>query len=125
MLAVRSLMAFVATRDAARARPFYEDVLGLRFVADEPYALVFDACGTLLRIQKVEAFLPHPFTALGWQVPDVAATAKVLTERGVRFERYPGMMEQDDLGIWTSPSGARIAWFRDPDGNVLSLTQLA
>lgn len=124
MLGVHALMAFLATRDAARARAFYEGTLGLRFVADEPFALVFDAHGTRLHLQKVDAFLPLPFTVLGWRVPDVGATAQVLAERGVRFERYPGMMEQDALGVWTAPGGARVAWFRDPDGNVLSLTQL-
>jgi catechol 2,3-dioxygenase-like lactoylglutathione lyase family enzyme len=114
-------MAFVATADAARARAFYESTLGLRVVEDSPFALVLDAAGITLRVQKVEAVEARAYTALGWEVEDVAATVRGLQERGVTFQRYPGMT-QDALGIWTSPGGARVAWFRDPDGNVLSLT---
>jgi uncharacterized glyoxalase superfamily protein PhnB len=122
MLGTRSVMALVATTDPERARAFYQDTLGLPLVSDEPWALVFSAAGTMLRVQKVERHAPHPFTALGWHVPDVADDVAALASRGVRFERYEGM-QQDDAGIWTSPSGARVAWFKDPDGNLLSLTQ--
>jgi len=115
-------IALVATTDPLRARSFYEDVLGLRFVADEGAALVFDSEGTMLRIAQVEDFTPQPFTVLGWRVEDIEATVRGLTERGVAFERYPGL-EQDMLGVWQSPSGARVAWFKDPAGNTLSLTQ--
>jgi catechol 2,3-dioxygenase-like lactoylglutathione lyase family enzyme len=117
------LMAFLATRDVARARAFYADTLGLRVVSDDGFALALDAGGTMLRIQKVDDFTPHPFTALGWEVPDIQATVESLAVAGVAFQRYPGM-EQDARGIWRSPSGARIAWFKDPDGNTLSLSQL-
>jgi predicted enzyme related to lactoylglutathione lyase len=123
MLGKDPVVAFVATKDGAKARRFYEQVLELRLVSDEPWAIVFDAAGTTIRIQKLEAFTPQPFTALGWNVADIAATVKELARRDVRFERYPGM-EQDDAGVWRSPSGARVAWFKDPDGNTLSITQL-
>jgi catechol 2,3-dioxygenase-like lactoylglutathione lyase family enzyme len=116
-----TLMAFVATTNASRARAFFEGVLGLSLVSDEEFALVFNANGTMLRIQKVEALTPHPFTSLGWQVDDIAATIRDLVAKGVVFERY-GFMQQDDLGVW-SHDGARIAWFKDPDGNTLSLAQ--
>ena len=120
MLGNDPIVAFVATTDGARARRFYEQVLGLRLISDEPWALVFDAAGTTFRIQKVDSFEPHPFTALGWQVPDIDATVKELARREVRFERFGGM-EQDDTGIWRSPTGARVAWFKDPDGNILAI----
>jgi uncharacterized glyoxalase superfamily protein PhnB len=115
-------MAFVATTNPERAKAFYEGTLGLPLTSDEPWALVFSIRGTVLRIQKVEGHTPHPFTALGWLVPDVATAVAALAARGVRFERFEGM-HQDDAGVWTSPSGAKVAWFEDPDGNVLSLTE--
>jgi catechol 2,3-dioxygenase-like lactoylglutathione lyase family enzyme len=115
-------IAFVPTKNPAKAREFYETVLGLKFVRDEHFALVFDANGTMLRITKVEEFSPARHTVLGWEVADIHATIAQLTERGLRFERYDGMT-QDKSGVWASPSGARVAWFKDPDGNVLSLTQ--
>ena len=123
LLASRPVVAFVATRDGAEARRFYEEILGLRLVSDEPWAIVFEAGGTTIRIQKVESFEPHSFTALGWNVADIDATVDQLATAQVRCERFPGM-DQDQRGIWRSPSGARVAWFKDPDGNVLSLTQL-
>jgi len=122
MLGQERLMAFVATAQPEAARVFYEEVLGLRLVADEPWAIVFDAGGTMLRVQKVESQRPAGYTALGWQVPDIEIVIGALREKGVAFERY-GFLEQDQQGVWTSPSGGRIAWFKDPDGNVLSLTQ--
>jgi catechol 2,3-dioxygenase-like lactoylglutathione lyase family enzyme len=121
MLAERRLMAFVATQDATRAKEFYRDVLGLTLVADEPYALVFDAHGTTLRVQKAGPFTPHPFTALGWEVPDVRAVVRTLKNHGVEPMRYPHL-EADELGVWHAGS-AEIVWFKDPDGNVLSLVQ--
>jgi catechol 2,3-dioxygenase-like lactoylglutathione lyase family enzyme len=117
------VMAFLATTDGARARSFYEGTLGLNVTSDDDFALALDANGTMLRVQKVAPFTPHAFTALGWEVADVAAAVAGLAKKGVRFERYDGL-GQDAAGIWRSPSGARVAWFRDPDGNVLSLTQL-
>jgi catechol 2,3-dioxygenase-like lactoylglutathione lyase family enzyme len=116
-------MAFLATRDGARARRFYEQTLGLRVISDDDFALALDAAGVMLRVQKVSGFVPHPFTALGWHVPDITAQVAALAARGAVFERYPGL-QQDGQGIWRSPSGARVAWFKDPDGNTLSLTEL-
>jgi len=116
------LIAFVATKNAAVARKFYTETLGLKFVSDDPFATVFDVNGTMLRVQKVNELTPARHTALGWAVPDIAARVKELTEAGIHFERFVGL-PQDKLGIWTSPSGAKIAWFKDPDGNILSLTQ--
>lgn len=123
MLRTQKLMAFIATQDGARARGFYEKILGLKVISDDDYAIAVDANGTMLRIQKVGGFTPHPFTALGWEVPDIGSTVEKLSQRGVPFERFPGM-GQDARGIWRSPSGAQVAWFKDPDGNTLSLTQL-
>jgi len=117
-----SPVAFLATTDPTRARVFYEDTLGLPFLGDNGVALVFDLAGTPLRVTRVDALRPQPFTVLGWRVDDVEAAVGVLTDRGVVFERYPGL-EQDALGIWLSRSGARVAWFKDPDGNVLSISQ--
>lgn len=122
MLGSATLVAFVATTDSGRAKAFYGDVLGLRLIADEPYALVYDAAGTTLRVQKAPPFTPLPHTALGWKVDDITATVAALQQRGVSFERFPGV-QQDAAGIWASPSGAKVAWFKDPEGNLLSLTQ--
>ena len=115
-------VAFVATTNPTRALAFYENALGLTLVADEQFALVFDLSGAMLRVTRVDALEPQPFTVLGWRVDDIESEARALAGRGVGFERYPGL-DQDDLGIWSSPSGARVAWFKDPDGNTLSLTQ--
>jgi catechol 2,3-dioxygenase-like lactoylglutathione lyase family enzyme len=124
MLTTNKLMAFIATRDGARARAFYEGTLGLNVVSDDDFALALDAGGTMLRVQKVGELTPHPFTALGWEVADIASMMDALLAKGVVFARFPGL-DQDDRGVWISPSsGARIAWFKDPDGNTLSLTQV-
>ena len=118
------VIAFAPTTDPAKARAFYEEVLGLRLVADQaPFALEFDANGVMLRITTVQELKPQPFTILGWQVDDIEATIDRLSAAGVAFERYPGMNDSHPRGIWNSPAGARIAWFKDPDGNVLSLTE--
>jgi catechol 2,3-dioxygenase-like lactoylglutathione lyase family enzyme len=113
------VVAFLATVNPERAREFYEGKLGLRFLADEESALVFDAGGTELRLQKVDHVRPPTGTALGWRVDDIEATVDGLE---VDVERYDSL-EQDERGIWTAPSGARVAWFSDPDGNILSLTE--
>lgn len=123
MLNNATLIAFVATVDGERARRFYEGVLGLRVTSDDDFALVLDANGTMLRVQKVQDVEARPFTALGWAVTAIREVVQVLTARGVEFQIYPGM-GQDELGIWDAPSGARVAWFKDPDGNVLSLTEM-
>ena len=118
------LMAFAPVTDPARAREFYEGVLGLKLVEDEaPFALVFDAHGTMLRVTPVGEHRPAQFTVLGWEVDSIESTVGRLAKAGVTFLRFPGMNDTDPLGIWNAPSGARIAWFNDPDGNVLSLTQ--
>jgi catechol 2,3-dioxygenase-like lactoylglutathione lyase family enzyme len=122
MLTDHPIIAFVATKSPERARDFYENVLGLKLVADEQWAIVFDAKGTMLRIQKVQDLRPQPFTALGFRVPDIASAVRELAGKGVEFVRYE-FLPQDALGIWDAPGGGRVAWFRDPDGNLLSLTQ--
>ena|ERR1700754_592026 len=116
------IISFVATQNAARAMEFYAGTLGLTLISDDPFALVFDANGTMLRVQKVHELVPAKHTVLGWEVADISAKTKELMKQGVRFERYDGL-PQDEAGIWTTPSGAKVAWFKDPDGNTLSLTQ--
>lgn len=120
MLGNRDIAAFIASSDPEKAREFYGDKLGLNFVSEDQFALVFDANGTTLRVQKVKEMSPHPYTALGWHVPDIESAVKELEERGVRFERFEGF-GQDELGIVTFPNGNKVAWFKDPDGNILSL----
>jgi catechol 2,3-dioxygenase-like lactoylglutathione lyase family enzyme len=123
MLGSHKIMAFAPTLDANKARPFYEAVLGLRVLSQDNFALAFDANGIMLRVTNVPpAFKPQQFTILGWQVPDIAKAVSELNQKGVHFESY-GLPTQDALGIWTAPGGVKVAWFKDPDGNVLSLTQ--
>jgi catechol 2,3-dioxygenase-like lactoylglutathione lyase family enzyme len=122
MLGSQKLVAFVATRDCGRAKAFYRDTLGLRLISEDQFAVVFDAAGTMLRITSVQEVAEAKYTVLGWQVQDIVRTAKNLQKAHVTLERYPGM-QQDELGIWNSPSGARVGWFKDPDGNTLSITQ--
>jgi len=122
MLRTAKLTAFVATTHPERAKQFYSRTLGLRLVSDDQFALVFDCAGIQLRIQKVDTFQPHAFTALGWQVPGIRRSVAALAKKGVAFERY-GFLEQDELGVWQAPSWAKVAWFKDPDGNLLSLTE--
>ena len=121
-LAKSPVVAFVSTVDPARAKKFYGETLGLILVEDSPFALVLEGNGTMIRVQKVEKVDPHPYTALGWTVEDISATAATLTGKGVTFMR-PAGLHMGAGCIWTSPSGAKIAWFKDPDGNVLSLTE--
>jgi catechol 2,3-dioxygenase-like lactoylglutathione lyase family enzyme len=123
MLKAHPIIAFVATTDPPRAKAFYARTLGLRFVSEDPFALVFDAAGTMLRVAVVPQLKPAGYTVLGWLVPDIRRAIRGLVRRGVAFERFDGF-GQDEDGIWASPSGARVAWFRDPDGNMLSLTQV-
>jgi predicted enzyme related to lactoylglutathione lyase len=122
MLADKELKAFVPTVNPEKAKSFYEDILGLKLLSADNYALEFDANKTLLRVIIVEEFKPHEFTVLGWNVDDISSSIKSLNKKGVLCEKYD-FLEQDDLGIWTSPGGSKVAWFKDPDGNVLSLSE--
>jgi len=121
MLGSQSIVGFIPTKDFARAKRFYGDTLGLRMVSEDQFAVVFESAATMIRVVKVGDFTPVKFTILGWQVDDIDETAAALQKRGVVFERFPGM-EQDEQGIWRAPGGARVAWFKDPDGNVLSIS---
>jgi predicted enzyme related to lactoylglutathione lyase len=118
------LIAFVPSVDLTRAVDFYGSVIGLEHVETTPFAAVFRAGAVMLRVTKVEALTPQPFTILGWSVPDIRATIADFASRGAAFTRYDGV-PQDSLGVWTTPGGDHIAWFRDPDSNTLSLTQFA
>jgi catechol 2,3-dioxygenase-like lactoylglutathione lyase family enzyme len=118
-----NIIGFVSIVDVPRAKAFYRDTLGLRLVMEEPpFALIFDANGIMLRLGMAKEIAPAHGTVLGWQVPEITATVKSLAQNGVSFERYQGM-NQDELGIWTSPTGAKVAWFKDPDGNILSVSE--
>jgi catechol 2,3-dioxygenase-like lactoylglutathione lyase family enzyme len=122
-LGKNEVMAFVATANPEKSKAFYTEVLGLKLVEDAWFAIVLMAGNTRMHIEKVKEFTPQPFTVLGWQVPDIAATVASLAAKGVKFERYPGL-EQDAAGIWATPDGVgKVAWFKDPDGNTLSLTE--
>lgn len=124
ILGSSKLVAFAATSDLPKARVFYENVLGLRLVEDEkPFALVFDANGIMLRVTPVADHQPVPHTVLGWDVASIKETVERLIAAGVEFLRYPGLNDSGPLPIWTAPSRAQVAWFHDPDGNVLSVTQ--
>jgi catechol 2,3-dioxygenase-like lactoylglutathione lyase family enzyme len=122
MLQSARLVAFVPTSDFDKARSFYESVLGLKFLSQDGFALVMEANETTVRIPKVGKFTPAQFTILGWKVEHIENTVRSLAAKGVVFQRFPGM-QQDELGIWTAPGGDRVAWFKDPDGNILSLSQ--
>ncbi len=114
-------VGFIGVRDLDRARAFYAGTLGLQLMHEDVFALVFDAGGTPLRVTRVDRLQPHAFTVFGWEVDDVAGAVEALVRDGVTFERFE-TLEQDERGIWSSPDGTRVAWFRDPDGNVLSIT---
>jgi predicted enzyme related to lactoylglutathione lyase len=122
MLDSNKIIGFIPITDAARAKSFYADTLELKFVSDDQFALVFDANGNMLRLVRMKEFTPQRFTILGWEVPDIETAVRQLSANGVKFERYE-FVQQDDLGIWTAPGGAKIAWFLDPDGNNLSVSQ--
>jgi catechol 2,3-dioxygenase-like lactoylglutathione lyase family enzyme len=121
MLSSASVVGFIPTTDFRKAKEFYSGKLGLSFVSEDDFALVLESGGTTIRVAKVNDFRAFGFTILGWRVDDVPQTVSSLTARGIVFERYP-WMTQDDLGIWTAPGGTLVAWFKDPDGNVLSLS---
>ena len=118
-----NIIGFVTIVNVARAKEFYRDTLGLRLVSEEPpYALVFDANGIMLRLGMADKLPPVPGTVLGWQVPDATAAITELEQAGIRFERYD-FLKQDAHNIWTAPTGAKVAWFKDPDGNILSISE--
>lgn len=123
MLSQAELVGFIPTVDADRAKRFYIDLLGLTFVSDDPFAIVVRSKTVTIRIVRVAAFNPSPHTILGWEVPDIEAMAREFSVNGIKFERYP-YLEQDADGIWAAPDGrAKVAWFKDPDGNILSISQ--
>ena len=124
MLASAELVAFVPVADLGRARSFYETILGLPCVDANRSACVFNSHGTTLRATLVGDFVPAAHTVVGWAVPDLPAAVDHLTDHSIVMERYDGV-EQDDRGIWTTPAGDRVVWFKDLDGNTLSLTQPA
>ncbi|HTV13615.1 MAG TPA: VOC family protein [Acidobacteriaceae bacterium] len=122
MLESQKLVAFIPVIDADRARAFYRGTLGLRLVHEDGFALVFDVEGVMLRATLMRGFKPQPFTVLGWNVADAVAVADTLAGGGVALERFPGL-EQDEHGLWHAPGGALVGWFKDPDGNILSISQ--
>jgi catechol 2,3-dioxygenase-like lactoylglutathione lyase family enzyme len=124
MLETSQVIAFVGSADLGQARAFYERTLGLRMIEGNEFACVFDANGTMLRVTAVAEVMQAGYTVLGWQVSDIATVVRGLTAKGVAFSRYAGI-DQDESGVWTTPGGDQVAWFADPGGNVLSLTQFA
>jgi catechol 2,3-dioxygenase-like lactoylglutathione lyase family enzyme len=122
MLGSTNIVAFVPIKDSGKARAFYEGVLGLRFVKDDGFALVLEANGIMVRAAKMKEFTPAQFTILGWQVSDIEQVVRGLAANGVHFEIF-GFFKQDELGIWIAPTGDKVAWFKDPDGNILSVSQ--
>lgn len=123
ILGSSKIVAFAGVRDAQRAKAFYRDTLGLRMVSEDGFALVFDANGTMLRVSLVREVVAAPYTVLGWEVADIVSTATQLVQAGVKLERYENFVKQDELGVWIAPGGTRVAWFKDPDGNLLSISQ--
>ncbi len=122
MLQDKKLKAFVATTNADRARIFYKNILGLTLLSQDDFALEFDSNGTLLRVAFVNELVPQSFTVLGWNVPDIYSMIRLLNEKGIECNKYD-FLEQDSYGIWKSPGGSKVAWIKDPDGNVLSFTE--
>jgi hypothetical protein len=122
MLSDKELKAFIPTTKPIESKLFYKDILGLPLLSEDGYAMEFDAKGTLLRITIVPELTPQPFTVLGWNVNDIYSTIKSLNNKNISCEKFD-FLDQDDLGIWTSPNGSKVAWFKDPDGNLLSLTE--
>ncbi len=122
MLGSTNIVAFVPIKDAEKARAFYESVLGLHFLKDDEFALVFEANGIMIRAAKMKEFTPAQFTILGWQVSGIENIVRTLQSKGVHFEIF-GFFKQDELGIWTAPTGDKGAWFKDPDGNMISVSE--
>ena len=124
MLGSTNIIAFVPIKDSQKSRAFYEGILGLRFVKDDGFALVLDANGIMVRAVKMKDFTPPQSTVLGWEVSDIENVVRELGKKGTHFEIF-GFFKQDELGIWTAPGGDKVAWFKDPDGNTLSVSQHA
>ena len=122
MIQLNKIIGFLPTKDSHRTRQFYENTLGLKFLSDDPYALVMQSGAYMIRIAKVQDFAPAPYTVLGWEVQNIESVVSELKSRGVTFEKYPFVQDQE-LGIWSAPGGAKVAWFKDPDGNLLSVSQ--
>jgi len=124
MLTSSKPVILIPTVKKDEAKTFYESVLGLTFRADDGFALVFDTGGIMLRVTLVQEFTPHPFSVLGWEVKDMMKAVEELSAKGVKFEIYDfPWMEQDEQGVWTAPDLTKVAWFKDPDGNLLSVAQ--
>jgi catechol 2,3-dioxygenase-like lactoylglutathione lyase family enzyme len=121
MLDAFPIIGFIPVTDPVRARSFYVDQLGLEFVADDGFAIVLRGHGNMIRLVRTGEFTPVQYTILGWEVPELGPAITALTQAGVSFSRY-AWAKQDELGIWTAPNGNQVAWFQDPDGNVLSLS---
>ena len=124
MLNDSKVVGFVATSKPEISKHFYQETLGLTLIEESPYAIVFESSNTVIRIQKTEQVCPPPYTSLGWEVENLTETVRILSDSGVLFVKYDGL-DQDKLGIWNISGGAKVAWFKDPDGNLLSLTQAA
>ena len=122
MLGTTDIVAFVPITDSEKARAFYEGVLGLRFIKDDGFALVLEANGIMIRAAKMKEVTPAQFTILGWQVTNIEDVVRALQQKGVHVEIF-GFFKQDDLGIWTAPTSDKVAWFKDPDGNILSVSE--
>ena len=123
MLEDKKLKAFVPTIEPEKEKDFYMNVLGLKLMSEDNYGMEFFTNGGMLRITTVQKLTPQPFTVLGWDVDNLPSVMKSLVQKGVKFERY-NFIEQDVVGIWTAPGGVRVAWFKDPDGNLLSLSEM-
>jgi len=123
MAPLGTLIGFIPTRDGEAARVFYETKVGLRFISEDQFAVLFQSGENMIRLSRTGSFTPAPFTILGWQSGDIEQDVRDMSARGVEFERYDYMGPQNELGIWTAPNGAKVAWFKDPDGNTLSISQ--
>lgn len=123
MLSSHKIVALVPISDGDKAKSFYVDKLGLKFLSDDGFAIVLDAGGNKIRLTKMKEVKPQPFSVMAWETSDIATDIRALQANGVTFERFGDFMKQDELGIWTAPDGTQVAWFKDPDGNILGLSQ--
>jgi catechol 2,3-dioxygenase-like lactoylglutathione lyase family enzyme len=123
MLNSSKIIAFLLTTDYARARSFYVDTLGLEFVSQDHFALALRGNGNMIRVVKSEKFNPAQYTVLGWEVSNIESAVGDLMNKGINFEKFPWVKDERGLGVWTAPNGDQVAWFKDPDGNILSLSE--